>query len=176
MDVPDCRKWLVIGSGGAGKSVLARAMAEALALPLVHLDLLYWRPGWSATPREEWERTVEALVRDDAWILDGNYGGTLATRLEACDAVVFLDLPRHLCVWGLVRRRLGRARPDLPPGCRERITLGFLRWVWEYPERTRPGILAALERYRDTKRIHVLRSRREIATFRARIRGEHRER
>jgi hypothetical protein len=40
-------------------------------------------------------------------VIDGNYGGTLAARLAACDTVVFLDLPRIVCAWRVVRR--GRA-------------------------------------------------------------------
>jgi len=56
-------------------------------LPVVHLDLLYWHPGWEETPTEEWERVVADVVSGLAWIVDGNYGGTLRLRLAACDTV-----------------------------------------------------------------------------------------
>jgi adenylate kinase family enzyme len=89
---------LVMGSGGAGKSTFARGLAERTGLPLVHLDALYWRAGWVEPEREAWARTVEGLLGEARWILDGNYGGTMERRMEACDTVVFLDPPRTLCL------------------------------------------------------------------------------
>src|SRR4051812_22129729 len=79
-EAPACsimRRVLVIGSGGAGKSTFARSLAERLGLPLIHLDALYWRPGWVETPKEEWAREVRRLLSADRWVMDGNYGGTL---------------------------------------------------------------------------------------------------
>ncbi len=40
------RRILLIGSGGAGKSTLASQMGERLGLPVIHLDAVYWQPGW----------------------------------------------------------------------------------------------------------------------------------
>ncbi len=42
----------IIGCGGAGKSTLARELGKILDLPVVHLDRVYWKPGWEPTPRE----------------------------------------------------------------------------------------------------------------------------
>jgi len=77
------RKVLVIGSGGAGKSTFARRLAERTGLPLVHLDLLYWHDGWVPSANAEWDGVVARLVSQDDWIMDGNYGRTLVTRLAA---------------------------------------------------------------------------------------------
>lgn len=155
------KRVLVIGSGGSGKTAVARRLAERTGLPLVHLDALYWRPGWVPTPADEWRATVQQLVTADAWIMDGNYGGTLDLRLEACDTVVFLDLPRIVCLWRVLKRQLrylGRVRPDLPPGCRERLSWDFLAWIWTYPVRRRGDILKRLAALAPRKRVVVLRS------------------
>src|SRR5438034_11750677 len=85
------KRILVIGSGGSGKTTFARRLAERTTLPLIHLDALYWRPGWDPTPADEWRARVEALANEPAWIMDGNYGGTLDIRLAASDTIVFLD-------------------------------------------------------------------------------------
>src|SRR5437667_11281349 len=132
------KRVLVIGSGGTGKTTVARRLAQRTGLPLIHLDLLYWRPGWQPTPGDEWQQTVGRLVAGEEWIIDGNYGGTLDLRLTACDTVVFLDLPRLLCLWRVLVRQLryfGRERPKLPEGGSARLSLVSPVWIWTYPPR-----------------------------------------
>jgi adenylate kinase family enzyme len=168
------KRVLVIGPGGAGKSTLARRLADRTGLPLVHLDQLYWRPGWQPTPEEEWRARVEEIARGDAWIMDGNYGGTLDLRFEACDTIVFLDLPRMVCLWRVLWRQLrhlGRVRPELAPGCPERISWDFLAWVWTYPSRRRGGILEQLAALDGRKRVVILRSTHVIEDFVDSVRG-----
>src|SRR5262245_11527403 len=97
---------LVIGSGGAGKSTFATRLGAATGLPVVHLDARYWRPGWVPTPKQEWTRAIDEISARDAWIMDGNYGGTLDRRLAACDTVLFLDLPRVVCLRRVLWRSL----------------------------------------------------------------------
>jgi adenylate kinase family enzyme len=162
------RRVLVIGSGGAGKSTFAARLGARTGLPVIHLDALYWRAGWRETPREEWAARVEELLAGDEWIMDGNYGGTMERRLAACDTVVFLDLPRALCLWRVIKRRAifrGRARPDMAEGCRERLTWEFARWVWTYRRVRRPGVLKRLGELSEGQRVHVLRSSREVRRF-----------
>src|SRR5687767_2312220 len=118
------QKVLVIGSSGAGKSVFAARLAERAGLPLIHLDAIYWKPGWIKTQKDEWTGRVDELLARDGWVMDGNYAGTLDRRLAACDTVVFLDLPRTVCLWRAVKRRIvyrHGSRPDMTPGCNERL-------------------------------------------------------
>jgi len=159
---------LVIGSGGAGKTTLSLALAEVTGLPVIHLDEHYWRDGWAPTAAAEWQEKVQELVRAPRWIMDGNYGGTLPLRLEAADTIVFLDVPRARCVWRVLRRGFryrGRSRPSLPPGCRERVTLEFLSWIWSYPRRRRPDILARLEAVSDRRHVVVLHGDEDVRRF-----------
>jgi adenylate kinase family enzyme len=158
----------VVGSGGSGKSTLARQIGNALGIEVIHLDAYYWRPGWVESPREEWEAIQRELVGRDRWVMDGNYGGTLDIRLQAADTVIFLDMPRSLCLWRIVTRALryaGRSRPDMAPGCEERLTWEFIRWVWTYPATRRPAILRTLAEYAPSRRIVRLRSRKAVARF-----------
>ena len=152
---------LVIGSGGAGKSTFARRLAERTGLPLVHLDRLYWSAGWVSPPPGEWDATVARLAAEPRWIMDGNYGRTLAARLAAADTVVLLDYPRLLCLWRATRRWLahrGGARPDMAPGCDEQMTLEFARWIWSYPARGRRTALAKVAAADPAPRLVILRS------------------
>jgi adenylate kinase family enzyme len=159
---------LVIGPGGSGKSTLSKRLGEVLGLPVIHLDSLYWKPGWVEPDKTEWAETVRKVIAHETWIVDGNYSGTLAERLEACDSVVFLDLPRHLCLWRVLKRVMtgyGRTRADMPEGCPEKLDLKFLSWVWNYPVRSRRKVLALLEAHRGTKRVVHLRTCREVSRF-----------
>lgn len=75
------KRIMIIGSGGAGKSTLARQLGERLQLDVYHLDALMWRPGWEIAPREERIDIQKQLVKKDEWIIDGNFGNTLDLRL-----------------------------------------------------------------------------------------------
>ncbi len=158
---------LIIGCGGSGKTTFAQRLGAMLGLPVIHLDAHYWRSGWVAAPAEEWARTVERFAAEPSWVMDGNYGGTLDTRLAACDTVIFLDLPRRVCLWRIVKRWLryrGRSRPDIAPGCPEQLSWEFIAWVWSYRKTRRPKILERLREVRHARAV-VLSSRGEVERF-----------
>ena len=162
------KKVLVIGPGGAGKSTLARRLGELLEIDVKHLDRFYWRAGWQEPAKDEWLNTVKELTSAPSWILDGNYGGTLATRIEHCDTIIFLDLPRLVCVWRIVKRRLfnrNRSRPDMAEGCNEKLDWSFVQWVWNYARDSRPQVVRLLAEHAATKQIVWLRSRAEVEEF-----------
>ena len=115
---------LVIGSGGAGKSAFAVRLGQATGLPVIHLDAAYWKPGWREPSKDAWAARVTQLLAGEHWIMDGNYGGTLEQRLAACDTVVFLDMPRLLCIWRVLKRFVqyrGRTRPDVTAGVQSSV-------------------------------------------------------
>lgn len=145
-------------------------MGRALGLPVVHLDVLHWRPGWVEPPRDVWRGIVARAVEREEWIIDGNFSGTLDLRLTACDTVVFLDLPRTLCVWRVLKRLMtyrgdGGPRPDMAEGCGEKFDPKFLKWVWDYPRRTRPKVLERIARHAAGKRVFRLRTQAEVERF-----------
>lgn len=169
------RRIAVLGSSGSGKSTLARQLGEILGLPVVHMDVLFWRPGWVEAPEEEWRTLHDEAVRGDAWIIDGNYSRTWETRLPRADTIVFLDLPRWRCLWRVLWRRVryaGRTRPDMAPGCPEKVDREFLAWVWQWHAQHRPRHLAALREYGREKDVVILRSPREVRAFLARVARE----
>lgn len=160
----------IIGSPGAGKSTLARQLSARLGLPVIHLDAAYWRPGWVETPKDDWEQTVRGLTQGESWIIDGNYSRTMDIRLAAADTIIYLDFPRHLCVWRVLKRAIqyrGRTRPDMGPGCPEKLAdRDFLAWVWNYPSRSRPDTLQRLADCREAgKTVIRLCSPRAVRQF-----------
>ncbi|MCA0173982.1 DNA topology modulation protein [Bacillus sp. RAR_GA_16] len=161
-------KIAIIGSGGSGKSTLARQMGKKRNIPVWHLDRLLWKPNWTPTTKEEQVTIQTTLVKGEQWIIDGNYNGTMALRLEAADTIIFLDQSRWICSYRVFKRMVtyrNRTRPDMKEGCTERLNLTFLKWIWDYPKKKKPMVLAKLEQLPKDKNIIILRTRQEVKRF-----------
>lgn len=166
------RRVAIIGSGGAGKSTLARRLGGILGLPVIHLDKGYWQPGWTEPLRAEWQQRVEGLVKGEEWIIDGNFGGTMELRLAAADTVIFLYFPSTICLQRVVKRRLmhwNTARSDMAEGCNEKIDLQFLGWVWNFRKTTKPEIEKRLLKLDRSVRVVRLRTPGETKAFLAEV-------
>ena len=163
---------LLIGCGGSGKSTLARKLGEATSLPVVHLDQLFWKPGWKPLSKDEFDQLLIAELQKNEWIIDGNFDRTIPLRLQYCDAVIFLDLPRMVCLRGVIKRvlsNLGRTRSDMGEGCPERFDLSFLKWVWTFNEQKRDKYLSLLNE--SGKTFYRIRFRRELPALIQKIAG-----
>lgn len=158
---------LIIGCGGAGKSTLARQLGEKLNLPVVHLDKLFWKPGWVEESQEEFDRKLAQELGKPKWIMDGNFNRTMPQRLQKCDTVIYLDFSRWTCLMGVAKRVIttyGKVRPDMGEGCPERFDLEFLRWVWSYNKNRRQRNYCLLDEATHAKKI-VLKNRRMVKRF-----------
>ena len=158
---------IIIGCGGAGKSTLARQLGEKLDIPVVHLDKLFWHPGWVESTKEEIDGKIRAEMEKPRWIMDGNYNRTLSERIGRCDTIIYLDFSRFACLMGVCKRILttyGQVRPDMGEGCPERIDLEFLKWVWNFNKNKRESIYKLLNEAEDKETI-VLKNRRAVKKF-----------
>ena len=129
---------LVIGCSGSGKTTLARCLAAKHGLHYISLDAEFWQPGWVGTPDEVFIPRVEQLCQLEHWVMDGTYSRTLALRLEHADTVIWLEIPRYVCITRVMWRlatSCGRIRPEMAPGCPEHFDWGFLRYIWHYHRR-----------------------------------------
>jgi adenylate kinase family enzyme len=164
------RRVIVTGLAGSGKSTLSLAIASKTGLPVIHLDLHYWKPGWTAPSETEWRHVQRGVLAGDAWIADGNYPETLDLRLDRADTVVLLDLPWWVCS-GRAMLRGFHMPGELPPGC-DYTRRMRLRDEWQLAvriwrkDRSQPGRERAIVAQHGTLvAVYELRSRRDITEF-----------
>ena len=158
---------VIIGCGGAGKSTLARQLGEKLNIPVVHLDKLWWKPGWVESSREEFDAKLAEELAKPRWIMDGNFDRTIPERIARCDTLIYLDFNRVACLMGVLKRVLttyGKVRPDMGEGCPERIDFEFLKWVWNFNRNKRERNFRLLSEREDIEKI-ILKNRRQVRKF-----------
>jgi adenylate kinase family enzyme len=146
------RRIIVTGLAGSGKSTFALALAGKTGVPVIHLDLAFWRPGWVAPSETEWREKQRGVLAGDAWIAEGNYHETLDLRLDLADTIVVLDMPWPLCARRALVRGF-RMPGELPEGCE------YTRW----------------QRLRDEWRLatRIWRNRRSDTEFERKVIAEH---
>jgi adenylate kinase family enzyme len=172
------RKVAVFGNAGGGKSTLARRLAEITGLPLYTIDHI-WYPDGRYRPehkdggkisQEEYQRLHEEILAHDRWIIDGFDSVALAwERFAAADTLVHVDLPMLTHYWG-VTKRLVAGQFRNPKGWPENTpvweaTLDSYRVVWRCHRRLTPKYRQLVAEAASTKRVHHLRSRREMKAF-----------
>ena len=172
------RRIVITGLAGSGKSTLAVALAARTGLPIIYLDLYFWKPGWVAPSETEWREKQRVVLAGDAWIADGNYHETLDLRLERADTLVVLDMPWWLCT-GRALVRGFRMPDELPTGCdysrwarwRDEWRLAGRTWRKRHSEPELERKVAAQNGQHVA--VHVLTSRRAVRDFLGRLDADH---
>jgi adenylate kinase family enzyme len=131
---------VVVGTSGAGKTVMARRIASALDLSCIELDQLHWEPNWEAlsvTNPDEFIRRVSAAISADAWVSDGNYAVVRNLIWQRATHLVWLDYSRAVVMYRVIKRSVARAlnQEELWAGNREDWRRWWrashpIRWAW----------------------------------------------
>lgn len=168
------RKVVVIGTTGSGKSTLAGRLSERTGLRVIELDRLYWGRDWQPAPLDLFRHRVEREIKDDSWIVVGNYSQVRDLVWRPADTLIWLDLPLSLVMTRLVRRTIRRAatKEDLwGSGNRESFGNAFfsrqsiLLWALKTHGRNRRRFAIECEFLAKEKRVVRLRSRRQVDRF-----------
>ena len=160
----------VFGNTGAGKSTLAKRLAELTHIPLHPLDLIQYRVGGAKVPHDEYLKVHAELLDRDAWIIEG-YGCRASAweRFARADTLVYIDLPlvTH-ALW--VTKRLFHGLFVTPEGWPEgspilSSTLGCYRTLWRCHSYLTPRYRELVSEARAEKRVYHLRSAAEMDAF-----------
>lgn len=162
------RRVLVFGCSGGGKSTLSQKLSHTLGLRYVSMDReVFWLPDWDWRPRLEQRRLIESIVAEDRWIIDGNNPKSLDLRLPRADIALWVRIPRWLCLWSVVKRGVvyrGRTRPDMAPGCLEKIPdWEFIAYVWNFERDDVPEFIEGFRLHGRSVPIIQFRTRAEMS-------------
>ena len=134
-----------IGCSGSGKSTFARKLRDKTELPLFYLDMIWHKPDRTTISKDYFDSSLSEILKNESWIIDGNYGRTLEMRLKECDTVFLFDLPVEICIEGVNSRR-GKPREDMP-WIEETPDEEFMNWIADFSEKHTPEIYRLLEKY-----------------------------
>ena len=118
---------VVMGTTGAGKTTLARQVAEAFDVPHVELDYYRFRPNWVEVPNDEFRERVRHVLQGERWVADGNYGLARDVIWPRATMLVYLDYPIYVVMCRLFWRTIGRGvlRKELWHGNKEKLWWHF---------------------------------------------------
>jgi adenylate kinase family enzyme len=165
-------KIAVIGYSGSGKSTLSAKLAEEQGVQLLHLDTVYWLPGWEHRTREEMRLLVgEYLDAHGHWVIDGNYSKILFDRrMSEADHIILLQFSRLACLlraWKRYRTYRGKSRSSMTEGCPEKLDGEFVRWVlWNGRKKEYRDLFRSVQTDYPQK-VSVIRNQRQLDRFEA---------
>lgn len=169
------KRIVVTGMAGAGKSTFSRVLAEKTGLPLIHLDLHIWNPGWVRVPENELLEKQRILFSDKAWIVDSNDVDD-NLLLERADTLFIIATPWWICSWRAFKRGLKRPRGvQLPEGCEESLLQrlkdewGIVWRNWRSRTAVPESDLALASRCRGVMQVHILKTKQEVERFASKL-------
>ena len=126
-------KIAIIGYSGSGKSTLAKKLSEIYNCPLLYLDTIQFEANWKIRDIDEGRLIVGEFLKNDSWIIDGNYREFLQEkRLQDVDKIIFMNFPRRICFPQAFKRYLhykNKTRESMADGCNEKFDLEFIKWL-----------------------------------------------
>lgn len=131
----------ITGNAGSGKTSLAKELGEILNVNVFGLDRIVWKANWVVTPKEERFLLEQELIDQQEWIIEGV---SSAVR-KAADCIIFIDLPRGVCIKRAGLRSfkyLFSTRPELPSNCPEiKIIHKLIKIIWQFDQYAKPNII-----------------------------------
>ena len=163
---------LVIGCPGGGKTTFARTLGDLLNIPVHHLDKHFWKENWTPTPQNEFREIQNQLMKEERWIIEGNFTKSLDNRVPNADTIIVLDLPKLVNIWRTLKRfieHFGSVRPEMGGENKEALQWKHIKYIVTIP---RKEYLANIRSLAERKEAIVLRSPREVSEFLTSLRSQ----
>lgn len=146
---------------GSGKTTLAKEIRGSLDLPVFHLDKLLWCKGWVLRPKQNFLKDLQDILKKDRWIIEGASHSTLATRYPLSNIVIYLNPPRLICLWRVLKRvSFNRSQPsDKPEECCERVNWEFIKYLWRFKAVASKQINKLKEQYPNIQVVEIINAK-----------------
>jgi len=125
-------KIVILGYSGAGKSTFAKKLHLHYDIPVLYLDTVHFAANWVERNDYDMETDMRQFMKQDAWILEGNYRRLCPNRYQEADQIFVFKMNRFLCIYHVIQRRIKyrhHQRESIAKGCKEKIDFSFFMWV-----------------------------------------------
>ena len=129
----------IIGPSCSGKSTLARNISESINVKAWHLDQIAHRENtnWQRRSNDDLMSCHNQIIKDEKWIIDGNYSICMVERFKRASSVIWLDLPFAGCLLRYIKRSLinNPNRPGNLSGTQQQFNFSLIKYrLQNYPK------------------------------------------
>ena len=90
----------IIGLPSAGKTTLARSIADILGAPCHDLDsIAFVDDRWTLRPAPERDAMVDRILEEPSGVTEGGFLGWVEPFFAAADYIIWLDPPLTVLMW-----------------------------------------------------------------------------
>ena len=69
----------------------ANELSKIYNIPATHIDGIHHLENWQIRDKNERDKIILDIIKQEKWIIDGTYHATLRARAEKADLVIWLD-------------------------------------------------------------------------------------
>jgi len=99
------------------------------------MDNIQWLNNKETVSPKILRQTIQDIVVNSEWIIDGNYSDTLPLRLQRATIVIWLKEHRTKCIYRVFKRFfLSLFKNSTIGGNPKTISFEFIKYIWEFPK------------------------------------------
>lgn len=156
----------IIGGGGTGKTTLALKLGKIFDLPVYHIDGIKYLDNWKKRDEIERYKILSKHIKEDKWIIDGNFTMSLEEQFKRSEKIIFLDYPLIAQLKGLIKIMFLNFNKEVVgiTGCKEKINFSFIKFVTKFNRTKRIKYLNLL-RKEEPKKVLIFKNRRSLNAY-----------
>ena len=131
-------KICIVGPSGAGKTTIAKKLADELKISTYGFDEIYWNISGTEFVKNS-EETISSgtqeIALQDSWIVEGAYDKRLLPLLLECSLILKMEVPFYLRTIRLLQRYLKSVATGKRPKETLKNTIELIRFSYSFDKR-----------------------------------------
>jgi len=131
-------KICIVGPSGAGKTTIAKKLAEQLKISTHPFDEIYWNISGTEFVKNSEEKIsqgIKEIILQDSWIVEGAYDKRLLPLLLESSLILKLEVPFYLRTKRLLQRYLKSVATGKRPKETLKNTIELIRFSYSFEQR-----------------------------------------